>query len=78
MGTSFGNVLTPPLVQICENSEFHDLIQKDKMTWPRCLLWHGWLPALDIHGEWAGAPHTLAANVLESRLGGYTGDSLSG
>ena len=35
-----------PLVQIRENPEFHDLIQKDKRTWPRCLLWHGWLPAL--------------------------------
>ena len=68
----------PPLVQICENPEFHDLIQMDKRTWPRCLLWHGWLPALDIRGNWATGPHTLASNVIENRLGGYIGDDLNG
>ena len=78
MGTSFGNVLTTPLFQIRENPEFHGLIQKDKRNWPRCLLWHGWLPALDSLGGWAGRPRTLAVNVLVSRLGGYTGDELDG
>ena len=67
-----------PLFQIRENPEFHDLIQKDKRTWPRCLLWHGWLPALDSLGGWAGEPHTLAVNVLERCLGGYTGEGLIG
>ena len=26
--------------------EFHDLMRMDKGYWPRCLLWHGWLPLL--------------------------------
>ena len=50
----------------------------DKGTWPRCLLWHGWLPALDIRGNWATGPHTLAVNVIESRLGGYVCEDLNG
>ena len=36
----------PPLVEIRENPEFLDLIRMDKAHWPRCLLWHGWLPML--------------------------------
>ena len=39
-----------PLVQIRENLEFHDLVQRDKSNWPGCLLWHGWLPALAYPG----------------------------
>ena len=54
------------------------MIQRDKRTWPRCLFWHGWLPALNVHGGWAAGPHALAANVIESRLGGYSGNDLSG
>ena len=68
----------PPLVQIRENPEFHDLIQMDKRTWPRCLLWHGWLPALDDLGNWATGPHDSAVNVIESRLGGYAAEGLNG
>ena len=77
-GHLFWDVLTPFLVQIRENPEFHDLIQRDKRNWPRCLMWHGWLLALDSTGGWAGRPHALAINVLESRLGGYAGDELNG
>ena len=40
------NVPFPPLVKIRENPEFHDLMRMDKAPWPRCLLWHGWLPML--------------------------------
>ena len=36
----------PPLVEIRENPEFLGLIGMDKAHWPRCLLWHGWLPIL--------------------------------
>ena len=36
----------PPLVEIRESPEFHDLMREDKAHWPRCLLWHGWLPML--------------------------------
>ena len=68
----------PPLVQIRENPEFHDLMQRDKRNWPRCLLWHGWLPALDLLGNWAAGHDSVAANVIESRLGGYTGMDLNG
>ena len=35
-----------PLVETRENPEFHDLMRLDKEHWPRCLLWHGWLPRL--------------------------------
>ena len=71
MGTSFGNVLTP-LVRIRENPEFHDLIQRDKRTWPTCLLWHGWLPALGCNGGWAiGASESVSRN-LENKLWGYS------
>ena len=41
---SFRSVLFLPLVEIRENPEFHDLMRMDKAHWPRCLLWHGWLP----------------------------------
>ena len=44
----------------------------------RCLLWHGWFPALDCLGGRAGRPHTLAVNFLESRLGSCTQDGLNG
>ena len=50
----------------------------DKRTWPRCLLWHGWLPALDTRGDWATGSLSIAVNVIESRLGGYTGEDLNG
>ena len=42
------------------------------------MLGHGWLPALDILGNWAAGLHTLSVNVLESRLGGYVGEDLNG
>ena len=46
MVTCSGNVVLPPLIEIRENPEFHDLMRMDKAHWPRCLLWHGWLPML--------------------------------
>ena len=69
-GHLFWECSHPPLVQIRENPEFHHLIQRDKRNWPRCLLWHGWLPALNDSGGWAGRPPSLAVNKLESQLGG--------
>ena len=33
-------------VHVRENPEFHSLLSMDRSAWPRCLLWHGWLPAL--------------------------------
>ena len=40
----------PPLVEIRENPEFHDLMGMDKGHRPRCLLWHGWLPLSGVNG----------------------------
>ena len=34
------------MVEIRENPEFHDLMSEGKAHWPKCLLWHGWLPML--------------------------------
>ena len=39
-----------PFVHVRESPEFHDLLLMDRSTWPRCLLWHGWLPALACSG----------------------------
>ena len=43
-GHSYWECTFPPLVEIRENPEFHDLMRMDKEHWHRCLLWHGWLP----------------------------------
>ena len=40
-GHLFWECTFPPLVEIRENPEFHDLMRMDKAHWPRCLLWHG-------------------------------------
>ena len=45
-GHLFWECTCPPLVDIRQNPEFHDLMRMDKEHWPRCLLWHGWLPML--------------------------------
>ena len=60
--------------------EFHDLMEMDKSPWPRCLLWHGWLPLLSW-GEWdsllgLGGPREGAANLVECALGRYSSDAL--
>ena len=43
-GHLFWDCPYPHLFEIRENPEFHDLMREDKSQWPRCLLWHGWLP----------------------------------
>ena len=68
----------PPLVEIRENPEFHDLVELDKSSWPRCLLWHGWLLLLSgVNGSppWAGSPRERACNLLECALGRYSSDA---
>ena len=62
----------PPLVEIRENPEFHDLMRLDKANWPRCLLWHGWLPVLSgVNGPspWAVDASESAAYLVEAALG---------
>ena len=45
-GHPFWECAFPPLVEIREHPEFHDLMEMDRSSWPRCLLWQGWLPLL--------------------------------
>ena len=62
----------PPLVEIRENPEFHDLMRLDK---GRCLLWHGWLRLLSGVGgacPWAADASQSACHVVETALGPYS------
>ena len=54
-----------------ENPEFHDLMRMDKGHWPRCLLWHGWLPLLSgVNGApWAADASESAGYLVEVALG---------
>ena len=49
MATCSGIVLSPPpsLQHIRKLPEFAYLLSLDRGGWPRCLLWHGWLPGLN-------------------------------
>ena len=72
IGICFGSVLILLLVHVRESPEFHDLLRLDRSTWPRCLLWHGWLPALACSGGaslWATSDDGIADARLERILG---------
>ena len=74
-GHLFWECTFPPLVEIRENPEFHDLMRMDKAHWPRCLLWHGWLPTLSgVNGAspWAIDASESAAYLVEVALGRYS------
>ena len=74
-GQLFWECTFPPLVEIRENPEFHDLMRLDKTHWPRCLLWHGWLPMLSgVNGAspWAVDASESAAYLVEVALGRYS------
>ena len=80
MVTFWGECSFPPLVEIRDHPEFHDLVEVDKSSWPRCLLWHGWLPHLSgVNGSspGSGSPWEGASNLLESALGRYSSDALT-
>ena len=65
----------PPLVEIRENPGFHDLLRMDKGHWPRCLLWHGWLPLLsgiNCASPWAAGASESAGYLVEITLGCYS------
>ena len=47
-GHLFWECTFPPLVEIRENPEFHDLMRMDKAHWPRCLLWHVGCPCFQV------------------------------
>ena len=53
------------------------LMSLDRSKWPRCLLWHGWLPGLSCAGDsdpWATSFGDLACGGLEPCLGAYPVD----
>ena len=71
-GHFFRDCTFPPLVEIRENPEFHDLMREDKAHWPRCLLWHDWLPSLSgVNGAspWAADASESAVHLVEVALG---------
>ena len=56
--------------------EFAYLTSLDRSKWPRCLLWHGWLPGLNgisSKDPWATSIGDLASFHLERCLGGVSG-----
>ena len=58
-----------PFVELRNSPEFLPLLSRDRATWPRCLLWHGWLPGLTsraIGTPWAVASSGLASSCLEN------------
>ena len=74
-GHLFWECTFPPLVEIRGNPEFHDLMRMDKGHWPRCLLWHGWLPMLSgVPGAspWAADASESAGFLVEAALGRYS------
>ena len=79
-GHLFGECTFLPLVEIRENPEFHDLKREDKAHWPRCLLWHGWLPMLSgVNGAspWAADSSQSASYMVETALGQYSSQLIS-
>ena len=54
------------------------LLVVTSLFWPRCLLWHGWLPALsgsEIGSPWAEGAGDVASKHLEVAMGSYVVDS---
>ena len=71
----------PPLVEIRENPEFHDLMRMDKGHWPRCLLWMvGFQSCLVLMVPlfWAASAADSAGYLVESALGSYSSGLLAG
>ena len=47
MDIFFGSVPFPPFNMYAKCLSFAFLMSLDRSKWPRCLLWHGWLPGLN-------------------------------
>ena len=72
--TFFGTVPSLPLLSFAINPSFFHSWVEDRSHWPRCLLWHGWLPGLSpriLGTPWAVASSDLASSCLENALGSY-------
>ena len=75
MAICFGIALFHLLLRFVKILKFHELMEMDKSYWPRCLLWHGWLPLLsgvNLGSPWALDVAQGASNLLESALGSYS------
>ena len=73
-GHLFWDCPSPSLVRVRSHPEFLPLVQLDRSSWPRCLLWHGWLPSLSsrrTHSPWAVAEVDSVDATLETALGAY-------
>ena len=73
-GHLFWDCTFPPFVELRNQLEFLPLLSRDRTHWPRCLLWHGWLPGLSsrtMGTPWAIASSDLASSCLEKALGPY-------
>ena len=71
-GHLFWECTFPPLQHVRELPEFAKLMSLDRSNWPRCLLWHGWLPGLSGISDkdpWAFSFGDLAFSHLERCLG---------
>ena len=77
MVTCSGTVLFTPIQHGRDLPEFAYLMSLDRSNWPRCFLWHGWLPGLSGIGHrdlWATSFGDLASFHLERCLGAYPVD----
>ena len=79
-GSLLGEYSFPPQVEIREHPEFHDLVQLDKSSWPRCLLWHGWLPLLSMVNGGSLWAERYSSDVLMGRqlLVGFDAEGAAG
>ena len=48
----WGECTFPPLVEICENPEFHDLMRMDQGHRPRCVFALAWLTSNAVWCSW--------------------------
>ena len=79
-GHLFWDCTFPPFVELRNQPEFFQLMSKDRTRWPRCLLWHGWVPGLSsrtVGPPWAVASSDLASSCLETAFGSYPLDASS-
>ena len=53
-----------PFWELRQTAECASLMKRDRTTWPRCTLWHGWLPGLTARQT--RSPRAVAASDLAS------------